>query len=279
MGTPGLAFGIIIFIVIGLLIFAIPVGVIVLVVHILNKDSKVAPQVNAAGLPVDVQPLNNSSGQNAGVPIPSEIRGWNWGAFFLNWIWGIGNNTFIALLMFIPFVNFIMLFVLGAKGNEWAWKNKHWDSIEQFKRVQKKWAWAGLIIFLVVTAFMIITMTTAGIFVAKDVGGGVQAADTFLMDLSSGNTQAAYDSMANSEKATFALTDLQAAVKTYPYLAQVTSESFSDQTYTGTTALLSGTITTDDGSTYPITINEVNENGHWKVFSFQLTEAQTDNGD
>lgn len=63
----------------------------------------------------------------------------------LNWIWGIGNNTFIALLMFVPFVNFIMLFILGAKGSKWAWKkNKKWESIEEFKAVQRKWAkWGG----------------------------------------------------------------------------------------------------------------------------------------
>jgi hypothetical protein len=34
--------------------------------------------------------------------IPAEIRLWNWGAFLLNWIWGIGNQTYIALLALIP---------------------------------------------------------------------------------------------------------------------------------------------------------------------------------
>ncbi|MGZ5106361.1 MAG: hypothetical protein ACXWBR_19085, partial [Usitatibacter sp.] len=62
-------------------------------------------------------------------PVPSEIDRWNWGAFLLNWIWGIGNNTFIALLALVPFVNIIMVFVLGAKGSEWAWRNKHWESV------------------------------------------------------------------------------------------------------------------------------------------------------
>ena len=51
--------------------------------------------------------------------IPAEIDRWNWGAFLLNWIWGIGNNTYIALLALIPGVSFIMLFVLGAKGSAW----------------------------------------------------------------------------------------------------------------------------------------------------------------
>jgi hypothetical protein len=70
--------------------------------------------------------LENTSGQGKSASIPAEIDRWNWGAFLLNWIWGIGNNTYIALLMFVPFVNMVMLFVLGFKGSAWAWRNKRW---------------------------------------------------------------------------------------------------------------------------------------------------------
>jgi hypothetical protein len=80
--------------------------------------------------------------------IPAEIDRWNWGAFLLNWIWGIGNNTYIALLTFVPFFGFIMLFVLGAKGSAWAWRNGRWDSVEHFKRVQRKWAIWGAVIWI-----------------------------------------------------------------------------------------------------------------------------------
>ena len=80
--------------------------------------------------------------------IPPELNRWNWGAFLLNWIWGIGNNTFIALLCFIPGVGIIMVFVLGAKGSRWAWKNGRWDSIEHFKRVQRLWAIWAVVIYL-----------------------------------------------------------------------------------------------------------------------------------
>jgi len=76
--------------------------------------------------------------------LPPELKGWNWGAFFLNWIWGIGNGTYIAFLMFVPLVNFVMLFVLGAKGNEWAWQNKQWRDVDHFKSVQRKWAFSSL---------------------------------------------------------------------------------------------------------------------------------------
>ncbi|HTV36703.1 MAG TPA: cytochrome c oxidase assembly factor Coa1 family protein [Xanthobacteraceae bacterium] len=81
-------------------------------------------------------------------PIPPEIDRWNWGAFLLNWIWGVGNNTFIALLAIIPLFGFVMMFVLGAKGSRWAWRNGRWDSVEHFKRVQRKWAIWGAIIWI-----------------------------------------------------------------------------------------------------------------------------------
>lgn len=90
------------------------------------------------------------SGMGKDSVLPEEIKGWNWGAFLLNWIWGIGNSTFIAFLMFVPLVNIVMLFILGAKGNEWAWRNRTWRDVEHFKAVQKKWRNAGLIVFLVV---------------------------------------------------------------------------------------------------------------------------------
>jgi len=47
--------------------------------------------------------------------VPPEIKGWNWGAFLLNWIWGIGNSTYIALLMFVPLVNIFMFLFLVLK--------------------------------------------------------------------------------------------------------------------------------------------------------------------
>jgi hypothetical protein len=79
--------------------------------------------------------------------VPAEIDRWNWGAFLLNWIWGVGNNTYIALLTLIPFFGLIIMpFVLGAKGSAWAWRNGRWDSVEHFKRVQRAWAiWATAI--------------------------------------------------------------------------------------------------------------------------------------
>jgi hypothetical protein len=104
---------------------------------------------------------SNNSGQGKLAALPFQLSGWNCGAFFLSWIWGIGNNTWIALLTFIPFVNLVMIFVLGAKGNEWAWQNKKWNSLEHFKKVQKLWAIWGLVLFLVSILFIFFIIIAA----------------------------------------------------------------------------------------------------------------------
>jgi hypothetical protein len=83
--------------------------------------------------------MENTSGHGKSATVPPEIDGWNWGAFLLNWIWGIGNRCFVGLLTFVPLVGIVMPFVLGFKGNAWAWRNKRWQSVEQFKRVQRLW--------------------------------------------------------------------------------------------------------------------------------------------
>jgi len=92
--------------------------------------------------------MENTSGQGKQAVIPVELKGWNWGAFLMNWVWGISNKTYIALLTFVPFVGMFMPFVLGFKGNAWAWRNKKWDSIEHFRKVQRKWAMWGFIMLV-----------------------------------------------------------------------------------------------------------------------------------
>lgn len=76
--------------------------------------------------------------------IPDEIKGWNWGAFAFNIFWGIGNKTYLPLLCLIPFFNLIWMFVCGFKGNEWAWKDGKYTSVEEFKLTQKTWNRAGI---------------------------------------------------------------------------------------------------------------------------------------
>jgi DNA-directed RNA polymerase subunit RPC12/RpoP len=90
--------------------------------------------------------------------VPPEVMRWNWGAFFWTWIWSIFNGVWIGLLALLPFLNIIMVFVLGAKGSEWAWKTGRWQSVAHFKRVQKKWSIAGLIMVLLTLAYFVLTV-------------------------------------------------------------------------------------------------------------------------
>jgi len=85
---------------------------------------------------------------------------WNWGAFFLGWIWGLGHKVYWPLIAFVPcfgpFAGVIAKFVLGAYGNKYAWHSRQWSSLNECKRVQRKWAQWGIGIFLGLIGLFII---------------------------------------------------------------------------------------------------------------------------
>ncbi|MEQ9671708.1 serine/threonine protein kinase [Coleofasciculus sp. G2-EDA-02] len=101
-----------------------------------------------------IQPIPTAFINNSGcgglfdalIPVPDEIKGWNWGAFFMPYLWPLTNKVWIGLLALVPQVGWLMAIMLGAKGNEWAWKSRKWRSIEQFKAHQRGWTIAGLFI-------------------------------------------------------------------------------------------------------------------------------------
>lgn len=88
--------------------------------------------------------------------VPESIKGWNWGAFFLNGIWGIANKTYVAVLAFIPIINIPIMIFLGYKGNEMSWKNNEWESIEHFRSVQRKWNLGGMVACIIYCVIVII---------------------------------------------------------------------------------------------------------------------------
>lgn len=154
--------------------------------------------------------MENTSGQGAAAVIPPELDRWNWGAFLLNWIWGIGNNSYIALLMFVPGVNFVMLFVLGFKGSKWAWRNKRWQDVDHFKRVQRNWAIAGVIAIIAVIGLGVATYFIA-IAVLKgsepyklavvELQTNKKAADALGTPISTGNPSGSIETSGSKGKA------------------------------------------------------------------------------
>jgi hypothetical protein len=101
-------------------------------------------------------PIGNTSGQGPTSVVPPEVKGWSWAAFLMNWIWAIGMSTWIGLLALIPYVGFIMVIILGVKGNEWAWQNRKWESVEQFNKVQSIWLKWGIALLIVGVALGIL---------------------------------------------------------------------------------------------------------------------------
>lgn len=117
-------------------------------------------------------------------PFPDELRGLNWGGFLMPLWWGIANGSLLgwlvaviiissnAILSILPniyasipglssifLILGVELFAIGLvflfKGNKIAWQNRKFESISQFKKVQKKWLIAGLIINILHIPFVI----------------------------------------------------------------------------------------------------------------------------
>lgn len=109
----------------------------------------------------------NTSGQGASAVVPDEIKGWNWGGFFLNWIWSIGNQVWIGLLALIPCVNLVIAILLGVKGSEWAWQNRKFESVDQFKKVQHAWAIWGVAVFVISIVLGVVSSVLSAILTAK----------------------------------------------------------------------------------------------------------------
>lgn len=91
-----------------------------------------------------------------GKMVPKEIKGWNWGAFIYNIFWGIGNKTYLPLLCLIPIFNIFWIFIVGFKGNTWAWQKGNYKDIETFKAVQATWNRAGLVQFIVSIVILVL---------------------------------------------------------------------------------------------------------------------------
>lgn len=105
--------------------------------------------------------VSNKSGHGEMTEYPEGIAKWNWGAFFLSVFWGMGNKSYIALLTLLPIGCFVMPFVLGANGNQMAWKYKRWDSVEHFLRIQKRWSIAGWLMLVVLLMPVTVTSLTS----------------------------------------------------------------------------------------------------------------------
>jgi len=122
----------------------------------IEKKMGCALPIRYAAAPVQTE---NTSGMGSGAAVPAGLGEFNWGAFFLTWIWGIGNNVWWSFLSFVPYLGWmVMPWILAFKGNEWAWQSKRWESVEHFKSIQHTWAVWGWAISIAITAFIVLLM-------------------------------------------------------------------------------------------------------------------------
>jgi len=137
--------------------------------------------------------LGAGRGQTAIAEVPEGVGGWSWGGFMFGWLWGAFNSTWIALLTLIPIVGVVMSFVLGAKGNEWAWRNRRWDSVDHFRRVQRRWTCASFVVLIMWCGLMGI-----GLILALRSGGAgtappVEAAEQHVAEMEPGEVWQVFD--------------------------------------------------------------------------------------
>jgi hypothetical protein len=98
----------------------------------------------------------NNSGMKT-EPVPTAVAGgWNWGAFFLSFLWLL-NHRLVAwgigyfVLACIPYISILSLPIsiyLGIAGNKLGWQNRRFESIEDYKACQKIWAYWGIGVFI-----------------------------------------------------------------------------------------------------------------------------------
>lgn len=109
--------------------------------------------------------------------MPAELKGFNWGAFFLTFIWGVYHRAYWTLgapiyhlvcFKLLPTLGvphegvpvlhlryFVIGFsigvialkvVFGFKGNVWAWRSGQYIDAQHFRTMQRVWAIVGLVL-------------------------------------------------------------------------------------------------------------------------------------
>jgi hypothetical protein len=104
------------------------------------------PSAPARAEPAAPQPSVATTSAPDDVAKDLELKKWNWGAFLLGPIWGIGHGVFRSLLTLVPLYGLYEWVMLGINGNRWAWEKRKWDSIESFRKTQRKWAAWGIVV-------------------------------------------------------------------------------------------------------------------------------------
>lgn len=144
-----------------------------------GRPSVVASSAGAEDLRVGVNTADSTvhASNNSGTPdaqLPGELKGWNWGAFFLPFLWGPFNRVWvglgtllIGLVLPIPWILGLLGYtalslMMGVRGNEWAWRARKWESADHFRKVQRVWKTWGTVGFVAFGMITIIALAANG---------------------------------------------------------------------------------------------------------------------
>lgn len=103
--------------------------------------------------------MRDTAGSNG--LVPEEVRvGFNWGAFWLSWVWGLSNGVYVSLLVLI--LPIVWQVYLGVKGNELAWRHRRFTDVEHFYAVQRTWAKWGWVVAIITVVAGVVSAVLAG---------------------------------------------------------------------------------------------------------------------
>ncbi|HUT76021.1 MAG TPA: hypothetical protein VM221_14435 [Armatimonadota bacterium] len=88
-----------------------------------------------------------------------QVARWNWGAFFLNWIWAFAHRLPVwgvigLITQFIFPGGLVVAIYLGVKGSELAWEQRPFRDVAEFQATERVWGWWGLGLFLLDVLFV-----------------------------------------------------------------------------------------------------------------------------
>lgn len=105
---------------------------------------------------------------------------WNWGAFMMPIVFGVGTRAglcFLRLLMIVPVIGqlfaFVWLFVCGASGAKWAWESRTYRTPAEFNAVMESWNRVGKLVFVlkcivfILVIALLILLAVLGLSVAE----------------------------------------------------------------------------------------------------------------
>jgi hypothetical protein len=116
------------------------------------------PELAAASSTETPRPLLPlPSGNDPALLAGARDLGWNWGGFFMPYLWLIGHGRLsLAMLLWLsaslPFIGALHLiiypvtaFYLGFNGYELAWRYQPYHSLEQLHATERSWTLWGVV--------------------------------------------------------------------------------------------------------------------------------------